>query len=712
MGRTDTGTPARLPDEEGFVERDGVRICWERYGSGEPTVLLLPTWSIVHSRHWKAQIGYLARHLRVITFDGRGSGRSDRPSETAAYRDAEIVADAIAVLDAVGCERVVLAGISCGGRYALHLAARHPERVLGAFVIGPSLRILSPPLEARSEHSFDDPLDTDEGWAKHNRHYWLRDFEGWARFFCGEMLPEPHSTKQLDDMVAWALDTTAETLLLTECDPGYDDRAGAEELVRAVRCPVVVAHGTDDRIVPVEVGRRVAELTGGELIELPGEGHIPQARHPIPINLRLRAFAESLAETSPARPRSRARSRRPRALMVSSPIGLGHARRDLAIVAALRRRVPNLEVDWLAQPPVTDAVLAAGERVHPASAELSSECDHIEAEAGEHELDAFGAIRRMDDILCANFGVFLDAARDGAYDLWIGDEAWDVDHYLHEHPELKTARYAWLTDFVGWLPLPGDDARRRELTADWNAELIGHIEGAPAVRDVALFVGDREDVVPGTFGPGLPEIGGWVERHHDFVGQIAGFDAAAALAGRAAVRDELGLAAEDELCVVAVGGSAVGLPLLERIIACLPELRERHPRLELAVVRGPRIASGAALAADGLRVLDYVPDLPRLLAACDVALVAGGLTTGMELVALGRPFVGFPLRGHFEQRIHVRHRLDRHGARHWIEYADATPTAIAAALEAALARPPAYLPVSVDGAARAAARIAPLLIPA
>ena len=166
MGRTDTGTPARLPDEEGFVERDGVRICWERYGSGEPTVLLLPTWSIVHSRHWKAQIGYLGRHLRVITFDGRGSGRSDRPSETAAYRDAEIVADAIAVLDAVGCERVVLAGISCGGRYALHLAARHPERVLGAFVIGPSLRILSPPLEARSEQEQGRRREQGEGPAE------------------------------------------------------------------------------------------------------------------------------------------------------------------------------------------------------------------------------------------------------------------------------------------------------------------------------------------------------------------------------------------------------------------------------------------------------------------------------------------------------------------------------------------------------------------
>ena len=67
-------TRARYPDEEGYVERDGVRVFYEVYGSGEPTVLLLPTWSIIHSRQWKMQIPYLARHCRVVTFDGRGNG--------------------------------------------------------------------------------------------------------------------------------------------------------------------------------------------------------------------------------------------------------------------------------------------------------------------------------------------------------------------------------------------------------------------------------------------------------------------------------------------------------------------------------------------------------------------------------------------------------------------------------------------------------------
>jgi hypothetical protein len=60
---------ARYPDEDGYVKRDGVRVFWERYGTGERAILLPPTWEIVHSRFWKGQIPYLARHGRVVTFD-------------------------------------------------------------------------------------------------------------------------------------------------------------------------------------------------------------------------------------------------------------------------------------------------------------------------------------------------------------------------------------------------------------------------------------------------------------------------------------------------------------------------------------------------------------------------------------------------------------------------------------------------------------------
>ena len=131
-------TRARYPDEEGYVERDGVRLFYEVYGSGEPTVLLLPTWSIIHSRHWKAQIPYLARHARVVCFDGRGNGRSDRPDTAEAYAEREFAADTLAVMDATGTERAFLVALSAGTGWAILLAAQHPERVAGIVAIGPA----------------------------------------------------------------------------------------------------------------------------------------------------------------------------------------------------------------------------------------------------------------------------------------------------------------------------------------------------------------------------------------------------------------------------------------------------------------------------------------------------------------------------------------------------------------------------------------------
>jgi hypothetical protein len=165
---------------------------------------------------------------------------------------------------------------------------------------------------------------------------------------------------------------------------------------------------------------------------------------------------------------------------------------------------------------VTRLLEASGERVHPLSARLASESRHIELESGEHDLHCFQAIRRMDEVLIANFMIFQDAVEQGGYDLVIADEAWDVDHYWHEHPELKRAKLAWFTDFVGYVPMPSGGRHEAFLTADYNAEMIGHIERHPGVRDRAIFVGGPEDIVPMFFGEDLPAMRDWVPRHFDF----------------------------------------------------------------------------------------------------------------------------------------------------------------------------------------------------
>jgi pimeloyl-ACP methyl ester carboxylesterase len=285
-------TRARLPDGEGHVERDGVRVCWERHGDGEPTLLLLPAWSLIHSRQWKAQVPYLARHYRVVTYDPRGNGRSDRPATAEAYDDEQFVADAVAVLEATGTERAVLVGLSRGGRWAAELAAARPERVLGAVLIDPAFSYLAP-IPRRQAFSFDEELDTTEGWAKYNRHYWLREYRDFLEFFASEAFSETHSTKPIEDMVGWGLETSPETLVLSQLGAQPASRAEVEAILRRIRCPVLVVHGSDDRVRPHAVGAAVAELTGGRLVTVEGGGHCPQARHPVKVNLLIREFVES-----------------------------------------------------------------------------------------------------------------------------------------------------------------------------------------------------------------------------------------------------------------------------------------------------------------------------------------------------------------------------------------------------------------------------------
>jgi UDP-N-acetylglucosamine:LPS N-acetylglucosamine transferase len=129
----------------------------------------------------------------------------------------------------------------------------------------------------------------------------------------------------------------------------------------------------------------------------------------------------------------------------------------------------------------------------------------------------------------------------------------------------------------------------------------------------------------------------------------------------------------------------------------------------MVVVTGPRIDPASIGAPAGVEVHGFLPDLDLHHAACDIAVVQGGLSTTMELTASGRPFLYFPLGHHFEQQVHVRHRLERHGAGRCMDYRDADPVRIADALVEELGLPHSYVPVPTDGASRAAQLVAELI---
>jgi pimeloyl-ACP methyl ester carboxylesterase/predicted glycosyltransferase len=700
---------AKLPTSDGFVDRSGVRIHYEVYGEGPQAMLFVPPWSIVHSRVYKAQIPYFSERFRCIAYDARGNGKSDRPDDVAAYALDQSVADALAVMDATDAGEVVLVGLSLGGMISCCLAAYHPERVKAAVLAG-TAAVIGPSRPHMTHRHFTAEQESFDGWNKYNRAYWLTDYPDFAEHFIRHIFSEPHSTKQIEDGIGWASETTGPVLVKSvearSIAPAFDV---SEAMYRKIACPVLAIHGDDDQIQPHARGKLVADLIeGAEFVTLPGGGHNPLGRYPAKCNALINDFVDRRLGLGPPRPRTNRGSRDKKVLYLSSPIGLGHGRRDVAIANALRRHHPGLRIDWLAQDPVTRLLEAKGERLHPLSARLASESRHIELEAGEHDLHAFQAIRRMDEVLIANFMIFQDAVESCRYDLVVADEAWDIDHYWHEHPELKKTSLAWFTDFVGFVPMPEGGAHEAFLTADYNAEMIGHVERHPGVRDRAIFVGTPDDVVPLGFGKDLPAMRDWIPRHFDFSGYILG-EHPSAFGPRAELRRRLGYRDDERVCIVTVGGSGVGSHLIKRILHAWPIARARLPELRMVLVAGPRIDPRSLDVPAGVEVRAFVPDLDRHLAACDLALVQGGLTTCMELAAASTPFLYFPLKNHFEQNFHVAHRLDRYGAGRRMVFADSSPEKIAEAMVGELRQPARPKPVEADGAERAARMLAELL---
>ena len=705
MAVTETGSRARQPDTSGYATAfDGLRIYYEVFGHGATTIVFLPANPIAHSRLWRAQVHHLARHFRVVVYDGRGQGLSDFPDPAGVWPANARVDDCLAVMDATGTDSAYLVGICVDGVFpSACLAATNPDRVLGIVAIGTGLPLVTDRHHNRKEAIavWDQVIENPQGWFKYNEHHLRNHYEDFLTFFFGEMFPEPHSTKQVEDAVAYGLDGNVDVLLMDEEVPAKT-RQEVEAICRPVRCPVLIIQGDRDNCQPIERSQILAETTGGRYVLLEGSGHIPNARHPVRVNRLIAEFAGAKAPTA------RRRRKTPRALLVSSPIGLGHAWRDVAIARELRKQVPGLEVQWLAQPPLTTLLAACGEKVHPASAELAPEAKHVDAESGQHELHAFNMIRRMDEILCANFMVFHDVVSQEHFDVWIADEGWEIDHFLHENPELKTSPYVWLSDFAGYLPMPSGGAREAFLTADYNAEVLEHVAQHPEIRDLSVFIGDPADVVRKSFGPGLPMIPDWTNEHFEYAGYVLPFDPQD-LTDTAAIRRELGYDPSRPLIVATAGGSAVGVHLLHRIADAFRILKRDLPDAKMVLVCGPRIDPSEFAPVEGMRVLGYLHEGFRTLACCDLAVVQGGLSTTMELVANRRPFIYIPLRNHFEQNFHVAHRLMRYGAPPPTDYDEATPERLAAQMLERLGAKVDYEPVAPGGAERAATLIAPLL---
>jgi pimeloyl-ACP methyl ester carboxylesterase len=270
----------------GHLERAGIRIAYETAGADGPTVALLPAWAITNRRMWAAQVDRLGRDHRVVTYDGRGSGDSDRPTDPAAYDVSEFVADGFAVLDAIGTDRAVLVGNSLGGLVAYLMAAHRPDRVAGLVLVGPSIDVTGEPSPLqRAMARFDDVLsDAGRGWAHYNRRAWERDFEGFVRWFVDTALGDEATADARAEGIAAGLDVgpavLAATLARRAAVPAAVQTAYLRGLADHIRCPALVVTGDRDAIVPPPHGAALAWLLGAEHCSLAGAGHCPHVTRP------------------------------------------------------------------------------------------------------------------------------------------------------------------------------------------------------------------------------------------------------------------------------------------------------------------------------------------------------------------------------------------------------------------------------------------------
>jgi pimeloyl-ACP methyl ester carboxylesterase/UDP:flavonoid glycosyltransferase YjiC (YdhE family) len=681
-----------------YVYRPDAKIYYQVTGTGSSDLFLHPPLQpAVYSRIWKNQVPYLSRYFRVATMDPRGNGRSDRPHE--GYDLDTRYQDLAAVLQEAVRLPFAFVAFSCATMVAVRYVVEHPDRV--------SHLILIP---AQYSESVPQPFDDKVGRVIRE------DFDGWRARLFRRIHPEPHSLKGIEDGVAWAGETSPE--VLAESLRAIDG-ASVYDLLERVTVPTLILHGTADKIVPYTHGQKAAHaIPGARLVTFEGGGHDLPGRDAVKVNRLIRDFVLGdgvESHTVPATtqrqtpPVSRRGSQR-RILWLSSPIGLGHIQRDIAIARRLREIYPDAAVDFLAAEPSRRVVEVTGERLHPATDLLLNESAHVEGwVSADHELHAFSALWDMDEIMAANFMTFADVVERDRYDLWVGDEGWDLDYYLHENPDLKRAPYVFLTDFIGMLPMR-EDQGSTEFTRCWekNAENIDHLRLHPTVRDLSVMVGDEEDVLDRPFGPDLPNMRQWARAHFRFSGYTYHFDPAA-YRDKAALRRELGYWEGERVILVSVGGTRAGRSLLQKCAEAFELIAARVPDTRMILVTGPRLDDKDFPRRHRIEVRTFVPQLFRHHAAADLAIVQGGLTTTMELAAFRTPFLYFPLRNHFEQQFHVARRLQRLGAGTRMDYDRTSPEVLAGAILDHLGKPVHHGDVSADGTERAARMIAELL---
>jgi hypothetical protein len=298
-----------------------------------------------------------------------------------------------------------------------------------------------------------------------------------------------------------------------------------------------------------------------------------------------------------------------------------------------------------------------------------------------------------------NADIFKKVTAGDNFDLIIGDETYEVGVALQEKRIVLKVPFIIIYDFLGLDAMSGNIIEKLGIYF-WNWKWSQDRKVVTGGRNMAIFVGEPEDIQDKKFGVFMSNRREHAKTYYNFVGYVLQFDPRDYV-DRPKIRSRLGYGTEP-LVICSIGGTAIGKDLLELCGRAYPIIKKQVPDLRMVLVCGPRLSAGLLDIPPGPDVKQYIPDLYQHFACCDLAIVQGGGTATLELTALRRPFLYFPLEGHCEQELTVASRLIRHRAGVRMSYTGTTPEFLADEVISNLGKEVDYVPISVDGASKAA----------
>lgn len=368
-------------------------------------------------------------------------------------------------------------------------------------------------------------------------------------------------------------------------------------------------------------------------------------------------------------------------------MGLGHIRRDIAVIDSLRKLIPDVEVIWLTAQPNISVLKETGEAIHPLSYDMQSPTEAAENIAqSDFQYESRHNYKLIQKIQRQNATLVSKALLETEPNLVFCDESAEVMWVLAKNPELKKWPLVFLTDSL--YPAPAEPLRSLNPLQRWKAydyrrkylHYMQKFKNSGFEPYLMLYIGSIEEIPNKSMGPGLPQLRSFFLQHFQPIGYIVPFDSdALRREGRANLKSRLGYSLEKKLIVVSVGGVGIGREFLERVDRAAPALTEVvGGALEIVFVCGPRLPTETVHVTSGIvSVRGYVPNLYEHFAAADFAIIKAGLSSAVELMAVATPFLYVPAPGIVEEEYEVSSRLQHLGVGQELNFSEMTPENLA-----------------------------------